>query len=177
VTGLLGLFTAGILAVINDWIGTRAGIDETLRAQRLAVYPKLWKDTKAVSRWPRSHVTRGSLQEVHRDFRSWYYSEGGLFMSESARERYGDVQELIGALLQHEGDPAEELTQDRYTDLMNTTSALRTALTEDLNTRRRPSLWDRRRQTRWNEVAARSAKARLAKVGNPASVFAPAPRQ
>ena len=102
ITGLLGLLAAGFLALLNAGISARAGVDETLRSQRLELYPKLWSATAAVSRWPRVDVTRGSLDELHRALRSWYYySNGGLFLSESARARYGDVQDLIDTLLTH----------------------------------------------------------------------------
>jgi hypothetical protein len=78
ITGLLGLLTAGFLALLNAWISARPGVDETLRSQRLELYPKLWSSTAAVSRWPRVDGTRGSLDELHRALRSWYYSNGGL---------------------------------------------------------------------------------------------------
>ena len=67
---ILGVLTAGVLVLFNAWIGARAGIDEKLRSERLAVYPKLWKATAAVSRWPRVTVTRGSLEELNGELRS-----------------------------------------------------------------------------------------------------------
>ena len=39
ITGVVGLVTAFILALVNSWISARAGTDETLRAERLNVYP------------------------------------------------------------------------------------------------------------------------------------------
>jgi len=61
VTSVLGLITAAILALINSWVSTRAGVDENLRTQRLQCYPALWNATAAVPRWPRAEVTRGNL--------------------------------------------------------------------------------------------------------------------
>lgn len=104
VGGVLSLITAGFLALLNAWISTRAGVDEVLRSQRLELYPKLWSATAAVSRWPRVQVTRGSLEDLHAALRSWYYAMGGLFLSGSARARYGDVQKLIETLLEHKGN-------------------------------------------------------------------------
>src|SRR5882757_5711146 len=89
VTSVLGLITAAILALINSWVSTRAGVDENLRTQRLQCYPALWNATAAVPRWPRAEVTRGSLEKFHATLRSWYYTDGGLFLSEAARTRYG----------------------------------------------------------------------------------------
>lgn len=160
---LLGLVTAAVLALINNWINVRAGVDENLRTQRLKQYPALWGATAAVSRWPSVVVSRSSIEDLHRTLRSWYYEQGGLFLSEQARARYGDVQELIAAYLAAEdGDMTDVLAPSSYTDLMDTASTLRTALTQDLDTRRRKSAWDNRRRTRWHANAARAAKARIA---------------
>jgi hypothetical protein len=164
ITGLLGLLAAGILALLNSWIGTRSGIDENLRSQRLELYPGLWNATAAVSRWPRVDLTRSTLEELHRSLRSWYYAKGGIFLSGPARERYGDVQKLIGALLTHNGNADDVLAEDRYTDLMKTASSLRTALTQDLDTRRRKSFWDTRRRARWHADEAKKAQTRIARA-------------
>ncbi|MGR6320718.1 hypothetical protein Q2K19_22210 [Micromonospora soli] len=167
-TAVLGLLTAGILALVNSWISARAGIDETLRNQRLEFYPLLWSATAAVSVWPRTVLTRSTLNELHETLRSWYYTKGGLFLSESAQARYGDVQELIAALLTHDGDPDDPLSDGSYTDLMRTASALRTALTEDLDTRRRKSIWERRRRSRGHASAAQAARERITRAKQPA---------
>ena len=165
---ILAVLTAGVLALFNAWIGARAGTDEKLRSERLAVYPKLWKATAAVSRWPRVTVTRGSLEELNGELRSWYYySKGGIFLSESARARYGDFQELISTILTHQDDVAAVLVEDRYKDLMETASALRTALTEDLDTRRRKSFWQNRRRNFRHIINKRKAKTRISRAEEP----------
>jgi hypothetical protein len=161
VTAVLGLLTAGILALVNSAISARAGIDENLRDKRLAVYPALWTVSGAFSRWPEQTVTREALEKLHQDLRSWYYADGGIFLSETARARYGDVQELIAELLKDGGGPHDVLEHASYTDLKLTASAMRTALTEDLNTRRRPSLWQKWQRWRRHRRFAREAKARI----------------
>ena len=174
VTAVLAVLTAAILALVNSWISARAGVDEELRAQRLKVYPTLWQDTKAVSRWPRSVLTRTALEQLHQTLRTWYYTEGGLFLSESARARYGDVQELIAALLgQGGGLPEHVLGENGYADLMVTTSALRTALAEDLDTRRRKSILNTWRRSRWHGSAAKKAQARIRRARAGESGFPP----
>jgi hypothetical protein len=161
VTGVLALITALILALVNSSISARAGIDENLRAKRLELYPVLWDATKAISRWPRVDITRGSLEDLHGTLRSWYYEKGGLFLSESARDRYSDVQALIEALLTDKGDPDCLLAKDAYRDLMETASAMRTALTQDLNTRRRQSFLETWRRSRWHKKEESKAKTRI----------------
>jgi hypothetical protein len=90
--------------------------------------------------------TYTDLEEFHRWFRSWYYEAGGLHLSENSRARYGEVQELMAAHLRvPEGQamPAQSsgpLPDDVYGGLMEACSALRTALTEDLESRRQRSV-------------------------------------
>src|SRR6266702_3264739 len=116
VTGVLALLSAGILALLNGYLSGRAGIDENLRSQREELYPALWSATVVLSFWPRGEVTRDSLDELHRTLRSWYFAKGGLYMSEDTRARYGNVQELIAALLKHDGGRADVLVEERHTD-------------------------------------------------------------
>ena len=171
VAGMLALLSAGVLALLNSWINVRAGKDENLRSQRLEFYPTLWSATEVLSRWHRIDVTRDTLEELQQTLRSWYYTKGGLFLSESTAARYDDVQELIASLLAHNGDPADVLVQDRYTDLMATTSTLRTALTLDLNTWRRTSLRENLRRSRWNARTAQQATKRITQATTSASTW------
>jgi len=95
VTALIALASAALLALLNAAISAKAGMDGVLRSERLAAYPPLWSKTQQVSIWPRVVVTRSAVELLHNDLRIWYYDKGGLYLSEAARARYGDVQELI----------------------------------------------------------------------------------
>jgi hypothetical protein len=167
VTSVLGLLTAGILALVNNWITARSGIDENLRNQRLKLYPALWASTSLVSWWPPGDPTRASLSDLRNSMRLWYYGEGGMFLSTRGKARYNEFQELIAALLAHSGHSDDRPTNQSYIDLRDTASALRTALTEDLDTRRRKSMLERGRRTIWHHRAARSAKKRIERAGKP----------
>ena len=75
------------------------------------------------------------------------------------------MQKLIVALLQGRGpvqgtDATDVLAEDKYDDLMETASAMPTALTEDLDTRRRKSLKETWR-SRWHTKAGKDATARI----------------
>src|SRR5439155_3035715 len=82
VTAVLGLLTAGVLALINNWINIRAGVDENLRSRRLDQYPALWLATAVVSRWPREVVSRGLLDDLLRWLSTWYSERGSIFLSD-----------------------------------------------------------------------------------------------
>ena len=171
VSGVVGLVSAFTLALINSGISARAGIDEELRTKRLKAYPALWKATRIASRWPRRTVCRSELEELHRTLREWYYTDGGMFLSETARARYGDLQELIAAAVAHSGGSGAQLTPARYNDLMEACSAMRTAITEDLDTRRRKSWIETRRRARWHVRAHQAAQKRIRATTEDGRVF------
>lgn len=146
------ILVAAVGAVIGAAVNSRAKIDEGLREQRLQVYPQLWAHTSIVSRWPRTGATWLDLAAVHGMLRQWYYGTGGLFMSERSRDLYGDAQILMGWLVAGREDSAEQMTGREYEYMMYRCSALRTALTQDLETRSSRPMWDlrrRRQRRRW----------------------------
>jgi hypothetical protein len=156
-----GLCSGLVSAGANTWLANRSKVSEELREQRLKAYPEVWKQTSAFSRWPRNGVDHAELARFHRELRRWYYEVGGLYMSEHARARYGDMQELVGAYCDHgDGSPAA-LEPHAYDALMKACSTFRTALTEDLESRRQGSIVWSLRKALQHRGEARSARRRL----------------
>jgi hypothetical protein len=133
-------------AFVNGALATRAKVNEEMRQLRLSSYPLLWQMTSQFSRWPRMPSTYADLDDLHRWFRSWYYEAGGLHLSENSRTRYGEAQELmaahLGALESKEisSQSPMPVPDDVYGRLLDSCSALRIALTEDLESRRQRSV-------------------------------------
>jgi hypothetical protein len=165
VTGALGVAFGGATAYIQSALAARAKTGEELRDSRLDAYPPVWLQTSDISKYPPAEVTWADLEALHLAFRRWYYTTGGLFLSERSRDRYGDVQEVLGAyLLSHQGsgpvDPGD------YDAIADTCSAFRTALTEDLATRRQRSFLLTLKSRRWHRRKEREAQAVLERFGN-----------
>jgi hypothetical protein len=143
---LIGIAGTVLGALVNGALATRAKVNEEMRQLRLNSYPLLWQLTSSFSRWPRMTNTYADLEELHRWFRSWYYEAGGLHLSENSRARYKEVQELMAAHLGASGgqatpaQPRGPILDDVYGGLQEACSALRTALTEDLESRRQRSV-------------------------------------
>jgi hypothetical protein len=149
-----------VSAAANTWLANRSKVSEELREQRLKAYPNVWKRTAKFSRWPRNDVTNAELAEFERDLRTWYYDVGGLYMSENARIHYGHMQELVSAY--REGrEPARHVTPEAYKDLMESCSAFRTSLTEDLESRRQGSIVYSMKKSRERRKEDRVARARV----------------
>jgi hypothetical protein len=175
IIALVGVAGTVLGAFVNGALATRAKVNDEMRQLRLQSYPLLWQLTSSFSRWPRMTNTYSDLDELHRWLRSWYYEAGGIHLSENSRARYGEVQELVAA---HLGGPEGEaiaagppgpISGDVYIGLLGACSALRTALTEDLESRRQRLLLFniilavRHWKQKW-EAAKRLAKAKEATV-------------
>lgn len=76
---------------------------------------------------------------LHGDPRTWYYTVGGLYLSENARTRYGHLQELLERIVDR-GDDNAAAADVVYVDVMEGASAFRSALTEDISSRQQRSL-------------------------------------
>jgi hypothetical protein len=163
VTALAALISGLVTAAVTGWLAGREKVADELREIRLRIYPPLWKRTSTLSRWPRTDVTWAGLERFHLDLRRWYYDTGGLYLSENARARYGDVQELVAAHLDDNlRDPDGELPASVYDALMHSASSFRTALTEDLESRRQRSLWWTLSRARVHHAQKHDARRRLA---------------
>jgi hypothetical protein len=96
----------------------------------------LWKKTAALPQWPRNNgLTYGDLVKMSGQFRDWYFNEGGLYLSKSARDAYGQAQGAITAVTDGR-DSATRVNDADYEAIRIHCSNLRNELTEDLYTRR-----------------------------------------
>lgn len=139
VTAVVAAVTTALLAALKGHLSSRAAVATEVRERRFDCYPQLWKMTSSISIWPRTDVTFGNLERLHLALRRWYYESGGLYMSENARDRYGELQKLLAGMLANQGTghsgAQDRLSEAAYGDLEDTCSALRGALAEDLETR------------------------------------------
>ncbi|MGW3408243.1 hypothetical protein [Streptomyces sp. NPDC000888] len=143
IVALLGVASAVVAATVNGALATRSKTGEDVRAGRLEAYPAVWELTRHVSRWPKRELTRRAALQWHLAMREWYYTAprcGGMYLSENGRARYGDVQELLALYLSAADAGEEAFPSDVYEALSDACSAFRTALTEDLQSRRARSL-------------------------------------
>jgi hypothetical protein len=129
----LGKVWADRLSQAQKFIGE---IDLDLRKRRIEVYESLWKSTALLPKWPRAEsVTYADLAALSQQLREWYYGSGGMYLSKTSRdEGYGPLQGAITSVL-GEGKIGV-LSPADYEAVRKKCSALRTMLTEDIETRR-----------------------------------------
>ncbi|MFI6875164.1 hypothetical protein ACIBL6_17180 [Streptomyces sp. NPDC050400] len=153
-----GVLITAIVAAIKAALTSRATINESLRNLRLEKYPEVWQATSHLSPWPRRSLTDHELQEFHTSLQSWYYEEGGPYLSYSARDRYDEMQQSLEAWLEGGRRPATTPVPDVvYDGLLGVCHSLRTALTEDLETRRARSMIRALKRSRKHRIQARKA--------------------
>ena len=136
---LVGAIAGYAGALGKSALDMRAKVDEELRTTRAGAYKTLWLKTGLLPRWPRAtDVSYEDLAKLSRDFREWYYNDGGIYLSHAARKVYGDTQTaLIRAI--EKGNTGNVIDED-YDALREQLSLLRTELTNDLLSRRRSFL-------------------------------------
>jgi hypothetical protein len=170
-----GLTVATVGALVKGALEQRAATDEELRAARVKAYPWVWRRTAAVSWWPEGRsLSADDLVSLHLDLRAWYFgleaifdavvtdSPGGLYLSDNGKERYNELQKLIGASLNAVAGK-QAVPDDIYIHLRDSCSAFRTALTEDLETRRKRAVLrafelQRRHRKQKSEAKAREER-------------------
>lgn len=112
-----------------------SALDLDLRSARKTAYADLWSRTKVVPKWPRDpSLGYEDLRKLSEGMRDWYFAGGGMLLSRTAREVYGDAQAAIHACLG--ADRPGRVSDADYDRVRDALSALRTELTDDLLTRR-----------------------------------------
>lgn len=110
-------------------------IDTDLREKRHDVYRELWTMTKIVPKYPApNRLEFAALSDFSYTLRDWYFETGGIYMSEAARDRYFEVQEVIQSVQSEKRSPVLEPAQ--YDRVREACSKLRTELARDLQSRR-----------------------------------------
>ncbi|GIF22407.1 hypothetical protein Ate02nite_51370 [Paractinoplanes tereljensis] len=134
---LIGL-AAGVLgSALKYALDRRAKAYEDLWSRRLEHYRGVWEASALFSRWPRQEPTLDNIRTLQTTLRTWYYGDGGMLMSAKARRRYEYVQKSLTAI---DGTGPDQVGDDDYTEMMEIFSRLRSALTDDLESRRKGSI-------------------------------------
>jgi len=162
IVAVVAIIGAAIGAAVSSWLGARQAVSQDMREHRLTSYPSVWSRTSVVSRWPRTTARVENLVALHGDLRTWYYTVGGLYLSENARTRYGHLQELLQRVVDRDDDKAAD-ADVVYDDVMEAASAFRSALTEDISSRQQRSVLAAVSRGRAHRRQDRAAERRLSR--------------
>ena len=115
------------------------GIDLDLREKRKNAYLVIWGKMRLLPKWPRaSGITYDDLRKLSEEFREWYFDGGGMYLSTGAMDAYKAVQDTIAGVVggNKRGPIKPEEYDAVYDAVRDKCSAFRTALTNDLLSRR-----------------------------------------
>lgn len=139
-TGALGTYF-GLYWKIREELVSK--YDQDLRTERVKQYALLWQATEPLAKYaPPGPVTVASLRELATVLRKWYFSGGGMFLSDRARDAYFALQDAIAATPRLADAQATDgdVLPDREAAIRRASSQLRTVLTADVGSRKRPVL-------------------------------------
>ncbi len=118
-----------------------AEYDKDLRASRLRVYSTLWSKLELLAKYSRPQpVNAESLDLLSAKLRQWYFEDGGIYMSQTTRDAYFSLQDELQHVLPSDKGTDRRLSAEDFERLRRAGSALRTAMTVDVGTRRAPLL-------------------------------------
>lgn len=137
-----------VLEQAKLWVGS---YETKVLEQRLIEYRKLWKLTARSSLRVVDQLTPTAADAFAVELTRWYYEDGGMFLSEASRDRFFDARSALELPLRT-ASPAKW-----HATVVDSFSVLRSALTEDVNSRRGPTL--RTGQEKDVELDAREAEA------------------
>lgn len=158
---LLKALLGAVGGALATWLGLHwkirhdlmARYDRDLRVRRIKSYVRLWALTEPMARYaPPAPVTAETFRQMAVQLRRWYFHDGGIYLSDPARDAYFAMQTHIAdaldagdapetALASHarrrSGDTKIETPEDCVRDA---SSRLRSALVGDVGSRNRPML-------------------------------------
>jgi len=139
---------AGLISAVITHFSTRAKIrldlaaeyDKQLQESRLEVYKILWGMLEPLARYGRDKpVTHAVLRAISDQTRSWYFQKGGIYLTKRSRKPYFKWKEVMQPLLDDPNlaaQPDREIDKVRLDATVAAGSALRTALSDDIGTKR-----------------------------------------
>jgi hypothetical protein len=115
-----------------------SGYDISLRGDRLLAYKELWRSLQPLAKYARpAPLTYRLLGGLIRELRAWYFATGGMFLTTPSREAYfALMDELTDVLVRAPTDLSQEVDLPKFERLRQLGSDLRTAMVEDVQTRR-----------------------------------------
>jgi hypothetical protein len=93
---IAGVVTTYLGAILKFRVDLKSQYDKDLRDKRLAQYSELWKLTGIFPKYAREkQLSHQDLQGLKVTLREWYFTKGGMFLSDTARDAYFALQEEL----------------------------------------------------------------------------------
>lgn len=144
---LLTLIGGAVASGILTYVGTRRKLsldyDADLRKRRIKAYQDLWKRLEPLSKYVPATFSYADVNDLAKSMRTWYFHDGGLFLSTAARNDCFALQDILSYITDGWGWETNDrlsLTPAAREILRTYGSRLRTGMTLDVGTRSRPKM-------------------------------------
>lgn len=139
---------AGLVSAILTHLSTRAKVrldlaaeyDKQLQESRLESYKELWAMLEPLAKYGRAApVTYAVIRSISDKSRTWYFQKGGIYLTERSRKPYFKWKEVMQPVLDARDfadQPDIEIDPEHLKHILKAGSALRTALSDDIRTKR-----------------------------------------
>jgi hypothetical protein len=139
---------AGLVSAIITHLATRAKVrldlaaeyDKNLQESRLQAYKELWAMLEPLAKFGRAQaVTYEVIRSISDMSRAWYFQKGGIYLTGRSRKPYFKWKEAMQPVLDSDdfaNQPASAITEPHLDPIIKAGSALRTALSDDIGTKR-----------------------------------------
>jgi hypothetical protein len=135
----------GVVGLVAYWFKSarelRLKYDAELRGARLKRYQGLWSALAPLAKYSLTGyaLSHSEALDLQRDLTSWYFQDGGLYLSTDSRGAFFALLDVLDAVTRHrwgiEG-PGARLDAPTAELARVSASRLRTSLTRDVGTRR-----------------------------------------
>ena len=141
VTALLSAGSTYVALVTKIRRDLEAQYDKDLRERRLTAYSRLWALTEPLAIYsPAEALTPQGARAMSERLRTWYFTHG-LLLTEAARDKYFGLQKMLTAeRIAGAPAPTASLKPPILDELQEASSAMRTALSRDVASRRPPMI-------------------------------------
>ncbi len=109
-------------------------LENALRTDRLTEYKKLWRSTRRLAMFYRPQQMKyEDVSQLSEELQTWYFDEGGIFLSEKSRKLYKTLQASLKATLEnHLAEDNQPLPGDLFKDIQEHGHNLRKNLRREL---------------------------------------------
>lgn len=134
---IAGVVTTYLGAILKFRVDLKSQYDKDLRDRRITQYSDLWRLTGIFPKYAHEkQLTNQDLQGLMVSLREWYFTKGGMFLSDAARDAYFALQEALKSVSSSQFKSSGCLDEATYELLRSKGSTLRSALVRDVGTRK-----------------------------------------
>jgi hypothetical protein len=109
IAALIGAIVAFIGAMIYHACRPRFEVDQALRDSRLKCYKPLWTQSQLPHRWYKTEPFNSErATQLSEALNTWYFGEGGIYLSTPARRAYQQLQAGINRFVEYAKDMEAE---------------------------------------------------------------------